>query len=154
LAGEPVAEYLGFPPRTAQVAPAPFSWAAFAVFSLPALAALALYAAAIARGRPSPAAPAARFPWWGWLGIALAGGSWGDAWTEGFVPLALRALVFTLLWLGYILAMNGLALRSGDCPLIHRSRWFLSLFPLSAAFWWLFEHLNQFVHNWHYAGAG
>jgi hypothetical protein len=25
---------------------------------------------------------------------------------------------------------------------------------LSAGFWWLFEHLNQFVHNWYYAGAG
>jgi hypothetical protein len=25
---------------------------------------------------------------------------------------------------------------------------------LSAGFWWLFEHLNQFVNNWHYAGVG
>ena len=155
LAGKPVADCLGFPPRTEQVMAAPFSWPVFAWLALPFLAALALLVAALARGRPSPAAPAARFPRWGWLGVALAAASWAAAWTEGFVPLAWRSLVFTLLWLGYILAMNALAYRgAGRCPLTQRTAWFLSLFPLSAAFWWLFEHLNQFVHNWYYAGAG
>jgi hypothetical protein len=154
VAGKPVAEYLGFPPRTEQVMAAPFSWPLFACFALPFLAALALFVAAFARGRPSPGVPSARFPWWGWLGVALAAACWAAAWTEGFVPVAWRALVFTLLWLGYVLAMNAFASRHGSSPLTHRTGWFLSLFPLSAAFWWLFEYLNQFVHNWYYAGAG
>lgn len=155
LAGRPVAGYLGFPPRTGQVAAAPFSWIVFTAFALPALGAVVLYAAALLRSRPPPSAPpAAAFPWWGGLGLALAGATWAAAWIEGLVPPAWRGLVFTLLWLGYILAMNALALRrGGDSPLTHRSGWFLCLFPLSAAFWWLFEHLNQFVHNWYYAGA-
>jgi hypothetical protein len=126
------------------------------VFALPPLGALALYAAALSRSRPAPgAARAAGFPWWGWLGIALAAAAWAAAWTEGLPGPGSRALVFTLLWLGYILAMNALAFRlGGSCPLTRRTGWFLSLFPLSAMFWWLFEHLNQFVHNWYYAGAG
>ena len=38
--------------------------------------------------------------------------------------------------------------------LLHRTRYFLSLFLLSAGFWWSFEYLNRFVHNWYYVGAG
>jgi hypothetical protein len=37
--------------------------------------------------------------------------------------------------------------------MLHRPRYVLSLFPLSAAFWWLFEYLNRFVQNWYYVGA-
>jgi hypothetical protein len=49
--------------------------------------------------------------------------------------------------------MNALAARrSGRSPLTNRTGWFLALFPVSALFWWLFEYLNQFVHNWHYTG--
>jgi hypothetical protein len=29
----------------------------------------------------------------------------------------------------------------------------VGLFPVSALFWWLFEYLNQFVHNWYYTGV-
>jgi hypothetical protein len=154
LIGTPLAPYLAFPPRTARLAALPFSWPAFAWFALPALGAIALYAAALVRSRPQPAQPAARFPWWGWLGLAFSAAAWTAAWRDGLVPIARSGLVFTLLWLGYILAMNALAhRRSGSCPLIARPGWFLSLFPLSAVFWWLFEYLNQFVHNWYYAGA-
>jgi hypothetical protein len=79
--------------------------------------------------------------------------SWFCAWYGGFVPVHWRAHVFTPLWLGYILGLNGLTFRhSGWAPLTHRTKWFLALFPVSAAFWWLFEHLNQFVGNWHYSG--
>ena len=38
--------------------------------------------------------------------------------------------------------------------LLHRPRYVLSLFPLSACFWWFFEYLNRFVQNWHYVGGG
>jgi hypothetical protein len=44
--------------------------------------------------------------------------------------------------------------RTGRCMLLHRPRYFLSLFPLSAGFWWFFEYLNRFVQNWHYVGGG
>ena len=156
LAGRPVAAYLLFPPRTALVAQPPFAWGVFILFSVPALAALALYAAALARAQPRQTGKApGRFPWWGWLGLALIAAVWPAAWIEGLVPPTWRGHTFTPLWLGYILAMNGLVFRrEGSCLLTQRSGWFLWLFPLSAGFWWLFEYLNQFVHNWHYAGTG
>lgn len=34
----------------------------------------------------------------------------------------------------------------------HRTRFFVLLFPFSAAFWWFFEYLNRFVQNWYYIG--
>lgn len=37
--------------------------------------------------------------------------------------------------------------------MIDRPRFFLMLFPLSAAFWWFFEYLNRFVQNWSYTGV-
>jgi hypothetical protein len=70
------------------------------------------------------------------------------------VPPGWRRQSFTPLWLGYLLAVNGIVhRRTGEAPLTHRTRWFLALFPLSGAFWWLFEHLNQFTSNWYYSGV-
>lgn len=43
--------------------------------------------------------------------------------------------------------------RVGRCMMLHRPRYFLSLFLLSAAFWWIFEYLNRFVQNWYYVGG-
>src|SRR5690606_12771835 len=34
-----------------------------------------------------------------------------------------------------------------------RPAFFVFLFPLSAGFWWLFEHLNRFSANWYYTGV-
>jgi hypothetical protein len=155
LAGRPVAPFLAFPPRTQEIVQAPFDWGVFIAMALPVLAAIALLAAAIVRARPGQSRRAcARFPGWGWLGAGLAATAWPASGTE-LVPAALRPVTFTLLWIGYILVMNGLAFRrGGSCLLTRRSGWFLCLFPLSAGFWWLFEHLNQFVGNWHYAGVG
>jgi len=154
-AGRPLAVFVGFPPRSAQVVQMPFAWGVFIALSLPAVGALALFGAAIARARPRQARGiAARFPWWGWLGAALIALVWPVAWSDGLVSPAWRAHTFSLLWLGYILAMNGLGWRrNGTSLLTHRTRWFLVLFALSAGFWWLFEYLNQFVHNWYYGGA-
>ena len=155
VAGRPVAEFLAFPPRTREIVQPPFDWSVFVVMALPAVAALALLVAAIVRARPGrPGVATGIFPWWGWLGTGLVAAAWPASSTD-LVPAALRPLTFTLLWIGYILVMNGLAFRhSGSCLLTRRTGWFLCLFPLSAGFWWLFEHLNQFVHNWHYAGVG
>jgi len=153
LAGRDVAPYLAFPPRTVSVRHAPFSWSAFVLFSLPALAACALYAAALGAAAPAPP-PLRRFPWWGWIGLGLVAGGWLLAWNQALVAPQWRRHTFTPLWLGYAIVMNALAeRRGGAAPLLHRRAWFLSLFVLSAVFWWLFEHLNQFVRNWYYEGV-
>jgi len=157
LAGQPVAPYLEFPPRTQAVAHAPFSWVAFVLVAAPGLAAFGLLGWAIERnGRHGPAsAPGRALRWWGWLGIALVAAGWTVAWSEGVLPSELRRHTFSVIWLGYILAINAVTLRrAGACPLVDRRRWFLALFPVSAAFWWLFEYLNQFTDNWHYVGIG
>jgi hypothetical protein len=154
LAGRSVATYLSFPPRTRFLPHAPFEWSAFLVIVLPIAGALALYWRALA-GAPSThtARMRSRFPWWGVLGIGLTAFSWYFAWHEASIPPAWRRHVFTPLWLGYILTMNGLAFRqTGWAPLTHRTKWFLALFVVSGAFWWLFEHLNRFVGDWYYIG--
>jgi hypothetical protein len=67
---------------------------------------------------------------------------------------AVQEHTFTPLWLGYIVIVNASTFgRTGRCMMLHRPRYFLSLFPLSAAFWWLFEYLNRFVQNWYYVGV-
>lgn len=155
LAGLPISAYLEFPPRTQFVPHPPFDWSVFAALSLPIAGAVALCWIAIARGRPAARVrPQRRFPWWGWLGVGLIAGGWFLAWHEGSMPSEWHRHSFTLLWSGYVLAMNGLAIRdTGRSLLTHRTRWFLALFPASMGFWWLFEHLNQFVGNWYYAGV-
>ncbi len=126
----------------------------FLALCVPVAAAAGLYWAALARVQAvAPAPPRARYPWWGWLGVFLAAAGWLLAWSGELVPAGWRRHAFTPLWLGYILAVNGLVWRrSGRSLLTHRTGWFLALFPVSAAFWWLFEHLNQFVHYWYYRG--
>jgi len=42
--------------------------------------------------------------------------------------------------------------RTEQSLLAHHTGWFLALFPVSAVFWWAFEHLNQFTDNWYYTG--
>lgn len=154
-AGQPVGSYLAFPPRTGAVAHAPFQWGAFLLLTVPVLGAAALYVAAFVRASPQPSmARAARFPWWGWLGLALIACGWILAWTDGLVPVGWRRHTFTPLWLGYAVTVNALVFRgTGRSPLTHRTPWFLALFPVSAVFWWLFEYLNQFANNWYYTGT-
>ncbi len=154
LAGAPIDAFLVFPPRPREVAHLPFSWLAFALYALPVLAAIALYAFAVTRARFAMAQPRrAWFPWWGWLGLLLVAASWVLAWRGELLDPQWRRHVFTPLWLGAILVMNALTWReTGRSLLTHHRGWFLALFPVSAAFWWLFEHLNQFAGNWRYEG--
>src|SRR5262245_9056424 len=150
VAGQPFQSYLAFPPRT-RILPHPaVDWVWFAVLALPLLAAVALYWRAFASARPEARVSARhRFPWWGWLGLALIAAAWLCAWYEGLVPSTWRREVFAPLWLGYILLVNGLTIqRTGWAPVTHRTGWFVVLFPVSGIFWWLFEHLNRFVANW------
>jgi hypothetical protein len=158
-AGRDVMPYLTFPPRTAPVEQAAFSWPMFFLLSIPVLAAAALYGVALAaarrRGVGGPETNKRRkpFPVWGWLGIALVAAGWFLAWSA-FVAPEWRRHTFTPLWLGYVLVMNALAYRrSGRALLTERTGLLLALFPASALFWWLFEHLNRFVGNWYYTGT-
>jgi len=155
FAGHPVAAYLHFPPRTSIVAQPPFAWSLFLAFCVPAYFALALFCAALGRALPAQrVAAAARFPWWGWLGVVLVAAGWKLAWSEALAP-AWLGQTFSVLWIGYILVVNGLLWRrTGASLLTHRTRCFVALFVVSAGFWWLFEHLNQFVRNWYYGGVG
>lgn len=150
FAGRPIAPYLAFPPRTELASHAPASWLWFWLLSVPVLAAVALIALAVVRADPerTPAPARSAFPLWGWFGLGLMAAGWFAAWSEA-TPAEWRRHAFTPLWLGYIVAMNGLVSK----PLLtHRPLLFAALFPASAAFWWLFEYLNQFVRNWHYVG--
>ena len=155
LAGHPVAQYLRFPPRTEAVAHAPFSWGVFVALSLLVCATVLLGVCGLVRAGARPTSPnCGRFPWWGTLGFVLSGCAWLLAWSESIVPPQLRRHTFTVLWLGYILAMNGLTQRrAGESLVSHHGRWLLALFPISAGFWWLFEYLNQFVDSWYYSGV-
>ena len=151
-----VSQYLEFPPQTRYVEHAPFSWAAFLFLSLFILMVIAPFLLRGLKGR-APGKTGrdhtSTFPWWGWIGILLGVMSWVFAWNRfsWFAPL--QAHTFTPLWLSYIITINALTFRkTGHCLLVHRPLFFLSLFPLSAAFWWFFEFLNRFVQNWYYVG--
>ncbi len=84
------------------------------------------------------------------VGLLLIGLFWPLNW---FLPGARTAWLFFPLWLGYILAMDGMVSRRTDSSLLSRDRrWFAALFPLSAAIWWLFELFNLRSQNWAYVG--
>lgn len=94
----------------------------------------------------------ARLPVRAWLGLSLVGTCWPLDWWLG----GLRTqLLFTPLWVGYILTLDGLVFVRKGTSLWTRSRTrFLGLFAMSAPLWWLFEILNWRVQNWQYVGRG
>lgn len=166
LAGEPIGRYLEFPPRTNYVQHEPFSWPVFLALTL--LIALVigpiLFRIANTNLRPSSSLTQhsalsteryrLSFPWWGWLGIVWTILWWVVAWNRCPWMAVVQEHTFTPLWLGYIVTVNATTFaRTGRCIMLLRPSYFLSLFFLSAAFWWLFEYLNRFVQNWYYVGA-
>ena len=158
IAGEPVARYLEFPPTTRYVEHAPFSLPLFLLGVLMVLIPLFPFVLRAIRYRPEPGAEAPkerRFPLWGWAALAAGVIFWVLAWTRfsWFAPL--QAHTFTPLWLSFVVVVNALSYRkTGKCLLTERPRFFLLLFPASAAFWWSFEYLNRFVQNWYYLDSG
>ncbi len=161
LAGRSIQPYLEFPPITHSVIHQPFSWPIFA-----ALAAVLVGALGFGVGHLSSTAvhvsqpiihqnpPRGRFPWWGWVAVCWTLLAWWLAWSRLEWMRPFQTLTFTPLWLGYIVTANALTFRRiGHCMMLHRPRYFLSLFPLSALFWWSFEYLNRFVQNWYYLGG-
>ena len=93
----------------------------------------------------------ANFPHYGGFGLALIVVAWSISWAQ-FQPLA--QFYFFPIWLGYILAVDGLvAARRGTSLLRQGVLPFAGLFAMSLVFWWGFEGLNAPVQNWHYRGA-
>ena len=86
-----------------------------------------------------------------WLGLALIATFWPISWAR--IP-PLNEFAFWPLWVGYILAVDGLVFSLSGTSLLARSRRaFLGLFLASAPLWWAFEWINEFTQNWHYLGA-
>jgi hypothetical protein len=159
LSGRSLVPFLEFPPRTPFIAHAPFSGAVFGALGLTILAVLVPLlwglqcAGGEGRGKQTPAA--GRFPRWGTAGVAVLLGAWILAWNRFPWFEALQPHTFPLLWVPFIIVVNGLCLRrTGRCPMTEAPGRFLLLFPVSALFWWFFEYLNRFVQNWAYSGAG
>ena len=157
LTNQPIGQYLEFPPRTLYVKHAPFSWIAFICYSLFILTVIVPY---IIRGfsrqdqESAPILNSMPFPWWGWFGILFGITAWFLAWNRFHWCGKFQAHTFSPLWIAYILTINALTYkRTGHCMMLDRTRFFLFLFPTSAAFWWFFEYLNRFVQNWYYVGG-
>ncbi|HUG14018.1 MAG TPA: hypothetical protein VMM78_03275 [Thermomicrobiales bacterium] len=82
------------------------------------------------------------------LGAALIAVWWPIAWLQ-FRPLSDH--YFFPLWLGYILAVDGiLTLRTGTSPMTRSGIRVAWMFVASIPLWWTFELFNQIVGNWHY----
>lgn len=157
-AGRDVATLLGFPPPERVTPLPPVSWPALTVLWLIFVAAVFAWwrgARRTTAAKPRAGSPASRrpFPRWGWLALLALGLAWLLAWTRfaWFAPE--QAYTFTPLWLAFIVFLNAwIEQRTGAAPLWHETQRFLSLFPLSAVFWWGFEFLNRFAQNWVYPG--
>ena len=91
-----------------------------------------------------------KYPLHGWLGLLLTAIFWFLNWyLEGFRT----HLAFFPLWLGYILAVDGLVfMRKGTSPVSRSKAGFIFLFVFSIPFWWLFELFNEVLQNWNYLG--
>ncbi len=156
LAGKPLAPYLEWPPMTRHVVHAPFSWPV--TLGLLVLIGCVLGPCVLRVLRATPPerpTPVVAFPWWGWGAVIWTLMLWVLAWSRFEWMQPFQAYTFFPLWLGYIVLVNALTFRRvGRCMLLDRPRDVLSLFLISAGFWWFFEYLNRFVQNWYYIGGG
>ncbi|HCY85395.1 MAG TPA: hypothetical protein DHV36_09710 [Desulfobacteraceae bacterium] len=154
--GMDIRPYLAFPPKTVRVSHAPFSFIAFFLITGIVLVTVVPMVRTALSHNSAEKDKTKRYPmpWWGKLsfpGLALF---WCLAWTRMEWMAQLQPHTFFPLWLSLILSINALTVRrSGTCPLTAAPGRFLLLFPVSAAFWWLFEYLNRFVANWFYTGS-
>ena len=147
----------------------PFNWWAFS--GLVALTALCLFpflrrmwrfvrSRGKAFGLPFHTPPRGRFPWWGWLGVAVLAVGWILSWNYrfGWFPHPSARvqvqLSYAPLWAGFIIIMNALCVRrSGHSPMTDHPWAYAATFPASSLFWWFFEYLNRYVWNWYYLGV-
>ena len=90
-------------------------------------------------------------PYRGLLGLILICVAWPFSWTESGTGLQ---YTFFPLWLGFILAVDGLVLRRTGTSLIVRSPKIMAMmFILAVPYWWMFEAINQVIQNWVYIGS-
>ena len=96
------------------------------------------------------ASPPARWPLYGWIGLALVAVSWTLSWSlDG---LRTHWLFFPL-WLGYCLTVDALVVRRKGTSMLTRSPLaYVALFVISSPGWWLFELINLRTDNWSYVG--
>ena len=90
-------------------------------------------------------------PYRGLLGLMLICVAWPFSWAESGTGLE---YTFFPLWLGFILAVDGLVLRRTGTSLIVRSPKIMAMmFILAVPYWWMFEAINQVIQNWVYIGS-
>lgn len=154
FSGRPVAKYLEFPPETRFIQHAPFSWFAFGCYAVFIVTVLTFLFSALFRkpwNLSNPKPDSQPLPWWGWISLLTCLFFWGIAWRRIAFLEWFQPHTFAPLWVSFIVFLNALTFRrTGRSLLTHKTRLFLILFPLSAAFWWFFEYLNRFVQNWYY----
>lgn len=156
--GQPVSSYLHLPPQPRAIEQPGFSWwlAGPLIVGSTGLIALFVWRLATTPGSGgSLTHEQRRLPWWGWLGLGGTILAWAVAWTRFDLFEPIQGHTFTPLWFGYVVTVSGFTFRrSGRCLMTENPKLFVLLFPLSAAFWWLFEYFNRFVGNWVYADIG
>ena len=90
-------------------------------------------------------------PYRGLLGLILICVAWPFSWAESGTGLQ---YTFFPLWLGFILAVDGLVLRRTGTSLIVRSPKIMAMmFILAIPYWWMFEAITQVIQNWVYIGS-
>ncbi len=126
-------------------------WASYLCISTMGLVSQANWSNAVLYNMEKQRTSSNKFPHHGLVGIVFIGIFWWVNWgTTG-----LRAhWAFFPLWLGYILAVDGLAVLLGRPSLVLRFRSFVWLFALSAPVWWIFEFINHRVNYWIYLPQG
>lgn len=161
--GQPVSEYLTFPPRPTLIEERAFSWLVSVGMALLIIAVISPFVRRhicyllnpqsfkTAGLKESNGSTRYLFPWWGWVGIALLLVSWLLAWTRFEWFSSFQKHTFSPLWISYVIVINGLLYkRKGWSLITHYPLFLLALALSSAVFWWFFEYLNQFVNNWYY----
>ncbi len=158
IEGDPVASFLEFPPKTKLVSHEGFSILFFVLIAGLAAVILIPFIARIIKsqkGFKASSKPVYKFPAWGWAGIVILIVGWVFAWTRFQFLEQLQIYSFTLPWIGYIISVNAFTYwRVGKSLITHSPKYLLLLFVFSAFFWWYYEYLNQFTHNWFYTDLG
>ena len=98
----------------------------------------------------NPSSIRRKFPIHGWIGFGLVATFWALNWSIS----GLRThWTFFPLWLGYVLAVDGLTFYRKGISIFSQNRVaFFELFIISIPVWWLFELLNLRSQNWFYHG--
>ena len=154
ISGKDIKPFLQFPPLTQKVAHAPFSWIVTIIFSILLFISIMPFIIKIIRSKKEKYyIYNYTFPGWGWIGVILLITSWYISWSKYPIFIPIQRYIFTPLWLGYIIYINALTYRrTGFCLLIDNPKYLISLFFISAIFWWFFEYLNRYINNWYYVG--